>query len=333
MAYILKRPSWYLPDSAATDETVYQNRREFLGKMAGAGILASVGMSGCGLAETSEVMPRAAAATAAAPPKSSAPSLYTLPSIEKNQAYADPGRPLTTEAHATSYTNFYEFAMSKTGAERVAKDFKLDPYTLVVDGLVRNPLKLGIEDIFALGLEERVYRFRCVEAWAMTVPWVGMPLSKILKKADVKSEGKYISFQSFNEPSLARNMKGSTYPWPYREGLTMAEAMNELTFVSVGMYGKSLPPQNGTPLRMAIPWKYGFKGGKSIVKMTITDTQPKTFWNTVGPHEYKFEANVEPDVPHPRWFQSTERRLGLEGRFKTELYNGYGAQVASLYKG
>ena len=329
MAYILKRPSWYLPECAATDESVYRDRRAFLGKMVGAGLIASVEMSGCRVKETS---------AGAHSEETVAVDTWVAGTASEygwNPKYVDAGRPLTSEANATSYTNFYEFALNKSGAERVAKDFKIDPYTLVVDGLVWNPLTLGLEDIMGMELEERVYRFRCVERWAMTLPWLGLPLSRILKKADVKSEGKYISFESFNDPSVAPNQKDTRYPWPYQEGLSMAEAMHELTFVSVGMYGKALPPQNGTPLRMAIPWKYGFKGGKSIIKMTVTATQPKTFWNTLSPREYKFEANVEPDVAHPRWSQAREERLGIPGgkKFQTALYNGYGEEVAALYRG
>lgn len=331
MPHILKRPSWYLPESAATDQSIYQNRRTFLAKMANAGLIATLGISGC---DAKQATAQTNLSLADQPKTSPLPPI-TLPPFTLNPKYADAGRPITDEKQATTYTNFYEFAYDKSGAERVAASFSIDPYTLVVDGLVRNPLKLSLDEVMAFGLEERVYRFRCVEAWAMTVPWLGFPLSTLLKMADVKAEGKFVAFQSFNDPSAAPNLSNRSLPWPYIEGLSIAEAMNELTFVSVGLYGKALQPQNGTPLRMVIPWKYGFKGGKSIVKITVMAKQPKTFWNTMSPHEYKFEANVEPHIPHPRWSQAKEERLGIpEGKiFPTELYNGYGEEVATLYQG
>ena len=215
-----------------------------------------------------------------------------------------------------------------------------DPWTIKVGGLVNKPGKLNLEDIMSgFDLEERVYRFRCVEAWSMVVPWIGFPLSKLLERFDPKAEGKFVEFKTLYRRSEMRGTRSFTsiIDWPYREGLRMDEAMNPLTLMTVGLYGKTLPNQSGAPLRLIVPWKYGFKNIKSIVEINVTDRQPKTSWQELAPQEYGFYANVNPEVSHPRWSQAYERRLPSSlfnpNRIKTQMFNGYGEQVANMYKG
>lgn len=320
MAYILKRPSWYLPESAATPEAMYQNRREFL---------RTLGMGGMMLAGASAGFDAAAQGETPV-----AASSLPLPEYARNPAFADAGRPLSDEKLVVSINNFYEFGFGKGDPAKNAGGFNLDPYTLKVDGLVNKPMEFDLDRIEALGYEERVYRFRCVEAWAMTVPWLGVPLRKIIEKVDVKPEAKYVAFKSFLDVEKAPGQKDRRYPWPYFEGLRLDEAMNEMTFAVTGLYGKRLLPQSGTPFRIVTPWKYGYKGPKSVVQMTFTDKQPPTFWNQAVPGEYKFYSNVDPKVSHPRWSQEMEQFLGGSRKDKaTQWYNGYGEQVAHMYDG
>ena len=318
MAHIHIRPEWQLPENAATPENVYRNRREFLQQMG----LGAIGLGAAGWLGGVSAFAQDAA-------KEVKPLGPPLAEFTKPEAFADVGRKITNEEVATGFTNFYEFSFQKQMAKVTAKDFRINPYTLTIDGLVDKPTEIGLEDIEKIGLEQRVYRFRCVEAWSMVVPWLGVPLHKVLEKAGVKDEAKYIAFTSFDDDQ-APNMNYPGYPFPYYEALTIEEAMNELTLVTTGMFGKRLPPQNGTPLRVIIPWKYGFKGPKSVVKMTLTKEKPKTFWSDVS-KEYTFEANVEPDVPHPRWSQAEERVVETGEKIPTLKYNGYGDYVAKLY--
>jgi len=208
------------------------------------------------------------------------------------------------------------------------------PWPVEISGLVEKPLTLDaleLADLFEL--EERVYRFRCVEAWSMVVPWTGFPLSKLLEKVGVKPEGKFVRFETFNRPSQAPGLASTpSYPWPYHEGLRLDEAMHPLTMVVTGVYGKPLPKQHGAPLRIIVPWKYGYKSPKSIVKIEFVNSQPRTFWETLAPDEYPFESNVDPMVPHPRWSQETERVIDTDDRIRTLPYNGYGSYVGKLYK-
>lgn len=321
MFYVPKRPSWRLPENASTDESTYIDRRKFLRRAGIASLAAGLGCSAKKAAVPAE--------EAVAPPEL---PLATLSYVE-NSKYADAGRPPTPERLATRFNNFYEFSYSKEGVKEAARGFKLDSYTLEIDGLAGKPLTLDLDRIEKLGLEQRVYRFRCVEAWSMVVPWIGVPLASILALAEPKTEAKFASFTSFHDPSAAPNQKDTQFQWPYYEGLRMEEAMNDLAFVATGIYGKRLPPQNGAPLRLAIPWKYGFKGAKSLVRITLTAAQPRTFWNDALPAEYTFEANVDPEVAHPRWSQAAEWRLetGQTRRYPTLKYNGYGEEVAHLY--
>jgi len=295
---------WEMPEHLVTPESVFLDRRALLGGSAG---LAAAAMLGG----------RAFADTGPYPAK-------------RNDAYAL-DRPLTPEAFSGDYNNFYEFGTSKTVLP-AADALKTSPWTIKIDGLVEKPFELGVEDLIRkIGLEERLYRHRCVEAWSMAVPWTGFPLSKLVALAKPASGAKYVQLTTFLDRKMAPGQR-TFYPWPYVEGLTMAEAGNDLAFVATGIYGKALPNQFGAPIRLALPWKYGFKSIKSIVKVSFVAERPKTFWEALGPSEYGFWANVNPAVPHPRWSQASERVLGTDTRVPTLIYNGYGEQVAGLYK-
>ncbi|GLR69931.1 protein-methionine-sulfoxide reductase catalytic subunit MsrP [Agaribacter marinus] len=249
--------------------------------------------------------------------------------------------PMTKESVATSYNNFYEFGTSKDAPVKNAQEFKVNPWILKIDGLVESPTTIGYDDLFSkFSLEERIYRLRCVEAWSMVIPWVGFPLAKLLALAKPLSSAKYVAFETLEDPKQMPGQRsrfaGGGIDYPYVEGLRMDEALHDLSFMSVGMYGKTLPPQNGAPIRLVLPWKYGFKSIKSIVRITLTDKQPPTTWNILAPSEYGFYANVNPKVDHPRWSQARERRIlgtGLrdQQRLDTLPFNGY-TEVASLYK-
>ncbi len=262
---------------------------------------------------------------------------YDFPAKDRYPAarsarFDDAGRPLTAEIDAARTCNFHEFTSTKSVWRHVGA-FQPLPWTVEVAGLVDEPKTYDLDDLLrTFPLEERIYRHRCVEAWAMVVPWTGFPLAALLKKAGVRAGAKYVQFESSQRPLQGSMWSLHDSPWPYTEGLTLAEAMNELAFVVTGMYGHPLLKQHGAPIRVVLPWKYGFKGAKSLARITVTDTQPRTFWNTLAPHEYGFEANVNPDVPHPRWSQRSERMLGSGERRPTQLYNGYGEWVAKLYE-
>ncbi|SUB64006.1 Sulfoxide reductase catalytic subunit yedY precursor [Plesiomonas shigelloides] len=250
---------------------------------------------------------------------------------------------LTPEDKILTYNNFYEFGTSKSDPAELAVNFKTSPWELQVDGLVDNPIKLYHEDILSkFEIEERIYRLRCVEAWSMNIPWLGFQLSELLKLAQPKSTAKYVTFQTLYSPEQMPGQRnpyiGGGINYPYTEGLRLDEAMHPLTIMSVGLYGKTLSPQNGAPIRLVVPWKYGFKSIKSVVKITLTDQQPPTTWNLLAPNEYGFYANVNPNVDHPRWSQASERFIGKGGLFssqrqKTLMFNGYADHVAHLYKG
>jgi len=311
MANIIIRPDWHIPESSITPINEYHNRRSFV-KQLGLG----AGVAGLSLADTLEA--------------AAAPKLYPA----KRNAKYSPKVVLTNKAWATGYNNFYEFTTSKEQVRFLVDKFKTNPWQVEVSGLCGKPFKFdALEMAKKLGLEERVYRFRCVEAWSMIVPWTGYTLSKLLKQAEPKASAKYVKFYTAMKPAempgLARLPQ---YPWPYTEGLRLDEAMHDLTFMATGIFGESLPKQNGAPLRLVVPWKYGYKSIKSIVKIELTDRQPKTLWNALSPREYPFESNVNPGVPHPRWSQASERLIGPNPvRIKTIKYNGY-PQVAGLYK-
>ena len=312
---ILKRRGWELPESEATPEAVFRDRRRLI-KAAAAGSIAAAAWP--------------VAARAATPESDPTADLYPGP---RNPAYTL-DRPLTPEEVATTYNNFYEFGSSKGIWKRARDNLRIRPWTVHLDGDVEQPIEIGFDDLVRrMGVEERLYRHRCVEAWAMAVPWSGFPMAKLVEFAKPLAKAKYVRMETFNDPDMASGQKEFWYPWPYVEGVTIEEATNDLAFIVTGLYGKPVPAQNGAPLRLALPWKYGFKSIKSIVRFTFTDEQPQSFWEKVQGREYGFWANVNPEVPHRRWSQASERMIGTDERRKTLLYNGYGEFVAHLYEG
>ena len=309
---------WELPESAVTPEDVFLKRRD---------IVKALGIAPA-IAASASLFP-AGPALAATDGDPSA-GLYPVP---RNETYTV-DRALTEEIEATTYNNFYEFGSHKQ-ISRAAQRLEIRPWNIKIDGLVEKEFEIGIDDLLKqVSLEERVYRFRCVEAWAMTVPWSGFAMKQLVELAKPLSGAKYIQMQTIAEDKAQMpGLRQFWYPWPYTEGLTMEEATNEMAFMVTGLYGKPVPKQNGAPLRLATPWKYGFKSIKSIVRFTFTDEKPKTFWESLQDKEYGFWANVNPDVPHPRWSQASEWLLGgsQDDRIPTRLYNGYEEFVAHLY--
>jgi sulfoxide reductase catalytic subunit YedY len=257
---------------------------------------------------------------------------FDLYPAKRNEAFKL-DRDLTAERYSADYNNFYEFGSSKSVAS-AARSLKTRPWTVAVDGLVEKPIEIGFDDLIRkMPLEERLYRHRCVEAWAMAVPWTGFPLKALLDMAKPLGSAKYLKLTSFQDKTVAPGQRQVWYPWPYTEGLTIQEAGNDLAFLVTGVYGKPLANQFGAPLRLAVPWKYGFKSAKSLVRFTLTEERPKSFWEALQSSEYGFWANVNPQVPHPRWSQASERMLGTNEMRPTQLFNGYGDFVADLYKG
>ena len=244
------------------------------------------------------------------------------------------GAPANSFQDITNYNNYYEFSTDKEAVNPLSKDFVPEPWTVEVYGLVNKPQKYAIEDLLKkFPQEERVYRLRCVEAWSMVIPWNGFPLASLLKEVEPTSDAKFVRFETVLRPDQMPGQTSPFYPWPYQEGLRLDEAMNDLTLLATGLYGEPMPNPNGAPIRLVVPWKYGFKSIKSIVKIELVAEQPTTLWSMVGPGEYGFYSNVNPNRPHPRWSQASERRIGELGRRETLMFNGYGEQVASLYKG
>ena len=307
-----------IASSEITPESVWLDRRNLMKAAA----------AGAGLAAAGETMA-----------DSSAPRVLDFASAPDGSAYKAK-EDLTPYEAATTYNNFYEFGTDKSDPARYAAAMTTDPWEIKVGGLVKKPGKLHLEDILrGFDLEERSYRFRCVEAWSMVVPWIGFPLSELLDRFEPDTDGKFVEFKTLYRRSEMRGTRSFTsiIDWPYREGLRTDEAMNPLTLMTVGLYGKTLPNQSGAPLRLIVPWKYGFKNIKSIVEINVTDRQPRTSWQELAPQEYGFYANVNPEVSHPRWSQAYERRLPSSlfnpNRVKTQMFNGYGEQVAGMYKG
>jgi methionine sulfoxide reductase catalytic subunit len=244
------------------------------------------------------------------------------------------GEPLTERNDILGYNNFYEFSTNKTAVMHVAKDFSTEGWTVEVGGLVNSPRTFTIPELRDLGpLEERIYRMRCVEAWSMVIPWNGLPLARLLEAVQPMASARYVAFETLLDPTRMPGQKTNALPWPYVEGLRLDEANHPLTLLALGLYGEELPPQDGAPIRLVVPWKYGFKGIKSIVRISLTDRPPPCTWNDLAPHEYGFYANVNPAVAHPRWSQATEQRIGESGRRRTLMFNGYQDQVAGLYQG
>ncbi len=310
---LIKKPADILP-SEITSETNYLNRREFIrsGAIAGSALVTP------------------AALAAVVPGKSGAP----LRGIGKSPFSTDE-TPNSYE-DITTYNNFYEFGLDKSDPYRNAHQLETRPWTIEVTGHAEKTGTFNFEDfIKPFDLEERIYRMRCVEAWSMVIPWVGISLAEVVKHFKPTSRAKYVAFETLNDREQMPGVRRRVLDWPYREGLTIAEATNPLPILAVGIYGKVIPNQNGAPIRLVVPWKYGFKGIKSIVKMSFTSRQPKTSWNMSAPHEYGFYANVNPDVDHPRWSQARERRIGsglFASKIETQMFNGYGEHVAHLYK-
>jgi sulfoxide reductase catalytic subunit YedY len=240
---------------------------------------------------------------------------------------------LTPEEAINSYNNYYEFSLDKQEVATLAQDFQTSPWTVEVGGLVNNPRTFDLDDLRAFGEEERIYRMRCVEAWSMVIPWQGFPLASLLKEVEPTSEAQYVRFETLYDPDQMPGQKSPIFPWPYVEGLRLDEAMHDLSILATGIYGKSLLPQTGAPIRLVVPWKYGFKSIKSIVKIDLVAEMPVSLWMAQAPNEYGFYANVNPNVPHPRWSQATERRIGETGRRPTLMFNGYEEEVAFLYEG
>src|SRR5216684_3474012 len=313
---IRKKRGWELPERMATSEAVFNDRRRLLKGLAAGPIFATGLAAGLGT--------RAFAAD-------TDPSAELYPA-KRNDKYAL-DRPLTDEKYPTTYNNFYEFGTDKS-IWRDAQALKLRPWTVKIDGMVEKPLTLDFDDLLKkVSLEERLYRHRCVEGWSFSVPWSGFPLAALVDLARPLGSAKYVRIETFMDPATAPEQRKFFYPWPYVEGLTMAEARNELAFLVTGMYGKPVPKQDGAPLRLAVPWKYGFKSVKSIVRFEFTEKRPVSYWEQLQSGEYGFWANVNPEVPHPRWSQASERVLGTDERRPTLKWNGYGEFVADMYKG
>lgn len=308
--------SLQVKSSEITSYSQYLSRRDFLktaGILTGSAILA-----GCASNAGETDLPQAEAAG-------------TQFTSGKTDEFGDP---LTSFDDVTHYNNYYEFSENKEAVVPLSKDFKTKPWTVEVSGLVNYPKTYGIEDILAkFTQEERIYRLRCVEGWSMVIPWMGFSLASLLKEVEPTSEAKYVRFETVLRHEEMKGQGNRFYPWPYEEGLRLDEAMHDLTLLATGLYGISLPTQNGAPIRLVVPWKYGFKSIKAIVKIELTSTQPNTFWKTVSPREYGFYSNVNPNHPHPRWLQSSERRIGELNRRPTLMFNGYADQVAHLYDG
>ncbi|HEY5891859.1 MAG TPA: protein-methionine-sulfoxide reductase catalytic subunit MsrP [Chthoniobacterales bacterium] len=312
--HIRKPRSWDLPDSAATSEADYLRRRDFLR------------IFGLGLAASAVFPPALRAATAGFP-------------ASLNPAFKLNGLKLTPYEYVTGYNNFYEWGLGKDDPKDEAnRGWKTEPWTIEIGGLCAKPGKFDVNDLVKTsgGIEQRNYRHRCVEAWSMVVPWDGFPLAKLVALAEPKPEAKYVRFTSFYDPQNCPGQRSDDFPWPYTEGLTIAEANHELAFLATGIYGKPLLNQNGAPIRLVVPWKYGFKGAKSLAKIDFVADQPKTLWNEYAPSEYGFYANVNPEVDHPRWSQKSERVIGggfFSAKQPTLKFNGYEKEVSALYAG
>lgn len=327
---VIKKPD-DIKSSEITDETTYLNRRNFLR----AGLLAGTTLATAGVYKYFNPPP--------------APEVKTaqIENIVKPQNPPVTGEKLNSFEDITNYNNYYEFSTSKTGVASKAADFVTRPWTVEIGGMVQKPKVFGIEDLLKIEQEERVYRFRCVEGWSMVIPWVGFPLKELLDAVEPLGTAKYVAFETFyggvksDNPQVklpeGKNGMQSSFAagidLPYVEGLRLDEALHPLTILATGLYGKQLPNQNGAPVRLVVPWKYGFKSIKSIVKITLTDTEPPITWNIANSREYGFYSNVNPSVAHPRWSQATENRIGEFKRRETLIFNGYADEVANLYDG
>jgi sulfoxide reductase catalytic subunit YedY len=298
--------------SEITPYSQYLSRREFL-KAAGI-VTGSALLAACSPGQEATANP-----------------LEAIPDLpDKMDEFGDPANSFED---ITNYNNFYEFSIDKEAVNPLSQDFAAEPWTVEVYGLVNKPKTYGVEDLLSrFPQEERIYRLRCVEAWSMVIPWEGFPLAGLLKDVEPTSDAKFVRFETVYRPEEMPGQRSPFYPWPYQEGLRLDEAMHDLTILATGLYGMPMPNPNGAPIRLVVPWKYGFKSIKSIVKIELVAEQPSTLWNMVGPNEYGFYSNVNPDRPHPRWSQASERRIGEIGRRPTLMFNGYAEDVAHLYE-
>jgi methionine sulfoxide reductase catalytic subunit len=312
---VIKKPD-EIKASEITDEQTYLNRRNFIR----AGLLTGTTLGSAGLYRLINTPP--------APPVETA----NIPAIETKNNYA-PGEELTSFEDIANYNNFYEFSTGKTAVAAKARNFITRPWTIEVGGLVNKPKTFDIEELLRFPQEERIYRFRCVEAWSMVIPWIGFPMKTLLEKTEPLGKAKYVAFETLYDPKQMQSSFAAGIDFPYVEGLRLDEALHPLTILATGLYGKQMPNQNGAPIRLVVPWKYGFKSIKSIVKINLTENEPPATWSLTNPREYGFYSNVNPNVRHPRWSQATEQRIGEYTRRETLMFNGYGDQVASLYEG
>lgn len=308
-----------ISSSEITPKQVYLSRRDFI-KAAGV-VAGSLALAACGTAPDGST-----------PDSGSTPIGPADPSI--SQKKDELGDPVNTFQDITNYNNYYEFSTSKDAVAPLSRNFKTSPWDVEISGLVKNPRRFSVDDLIKkYQPEERIYRLRCVEAWSMVIPWIGFPLSKMLNEAVPTSDAKYVRFETLMDQKQMPGEGDPLYPWPYHEGLRMDEAMNDLAILATGMYGGDLPAQDGGPIRLVVPWKYGFKSIKAIIKIELVAEQPATMWKDIASNEYGFYANVNPNVDHPRWSQASERRIGELGRRPTLMFNGYAEQVAHLYDG
>ncbi len=316
--------------SEITSKSDYSSRRHFIKGAAAVGGLALL-WAGRPRRPGSEPEP---AVVSSAPANAAGESVQATATAVPTPVTDELGMALTSFEDITSYNNYYEFTTDKTEVARLAADFQTSPWQVEVGGLVRNPGTYDIDDLRTkFDQEERIYRMRCVEAWSMVIPWLGFPLRKLLAEVEPTEKAKYVRFETLADKSQMPGLSAPWYDWPYVEGLRLDEAMHDLTLLSTGLYGETLTPQNGAPLRLVVPWKYGFKSIKSIVKIDLVEEMPVSLWMAAGPNEYGFYSNVNPEVSHPRWSQATERRIGSNGRIPTIKFNGYEEEVAHLYAG
>lgn len=304
-----------IKSSEITPESQYLSRKDFL--------------KGLGIVSASAMI-LAACRGESVPVTESAAETQVVGSPEANPPVSA-AEPLTSYDAVTNYNNYYEFTTDKEGVAKLAKDFPTSPWEIQVGGMVGNPKTYDIDDLNNFSIQERIYRLRCVEGWSMVIPWMGFPLAELLREVEPTSQAKYARFETIYDPEKMPGQNSKWYQWPYVEGLRLDEAMNDLTILSTGLYGKDLLPQNGAPVRLVVPWKYGFKSIKGIVKIDLVEEMPTSLWMAAAPNEYGFYANVNPEVPHPRWSQASERRIGESGRQETLKFNGYEEEVAHLY--
>lgn len=327
---IKKRTGIEIPSSEITPQSDYLSRRQFMrgAALSTAAVAAGGLLAACASPDadpgTSSTNPATGSSTEVGAVQTAMPGQVSATTDEL-------GDPLNSFEEITNYNNYYEFSTNKEAVAPLSKNFPTAPWQVEVSGLVNKPKTFGLEDLMAFEQEERIYRLRCVEAWSMVIPWVGFPLAKLLNEVEPTSAAKYVRFETIEDRANMPGVNSSSFDWPYVEGLRLDEAMNDLAILSTGLYGEALLPQNGAPIRLVVPWKYGFKSIKSIVKIELVDTMPQSLWMKAAPNEYGFFATVNPNVDHPRWSQATERRIGEFGRRETLLFNGYGEFVAHLY--